>query len=43
MKISAGFEQCYNGQTAVDAHAQIIESPRHRSMASALFVYRADS
>lgn len=24
MKTSAGFEQCYNGQTAVDAHAQII-------------------
>jgi transposase len=24
MKSSAGFEQCYNGQTAVDAHAQII-------------------
>jgi biotin carboxylase len=24
MKTSAGFEQCYNGQTAVDGHAQII-------------------
>jgi transposase len=24
MKSSAGFEQCYNAQTAVDAHAQII-------------------
>ena len=24
MKSSAGFEQCYHGQTAVDAHAQII-------------------
>ena len=24
MKTSTGFEQCYNGQTAVDAHAQII-------------------
>lgn len=24
MKTSAGFEQCYNAQTAVDAHAQII-------------------
>ena len=24
MKSSVGFEQCYNGQTAVDAHAQII-------------------
>lgn len=24
MKSSAGFEQCYNGQTAVDAHAQIM-------------------
>lgn len=24
MKSNSGFEQCYNGQTAVDAHAQII-------------------
>jgi hypothetical protein len=24
MKTSAGFEQCYNAQTAVDAHAQLI-------------------
>ena len=24
MKTSAGFEQCYNAQTAVDAHAQIV-------------------